>query len=92
MSLVRWRGLKALVQDAVEHGTRAVETVHLATANRTFVVLEAIEPAVKPIHTVHDLSVSTVYGSIRLVNGALGKVLDVVIDEVERRRGGVTGG
>ena len=87
MSLKRWRGLKTLVQDAVEHGSRAVQKVHLATADRSFFVFEHLpevgEP-VKSIHKVHDLGVSTVYGSIRLVNAAVGKVLDVVIDEVER--------
>ena len=40
-ALRRWRGLVALVRDGVEHGSRAVEKVHLETAERTFAILEA---------------------------------------------------
>ena len=79
----RLRGLRTLVGDVVEHGSKAVQDVHLATSNRTFVVLEAIAPIAAPakvVHVVHDLSVSGVYGMIRLVNRAVGKTLDVAID------------
>ena len=80
----RWRGLKNLVADAVVHGSAAVETVHLATTDRTFRVLEAIptiDLAAKPIHVIHDLSVKGVYGSIRAVTAVVSGVLDVVIDQ-----------
>ncbi len=81
--LKRWRGLARLIVDAVEHGSSAVERVHLGTANRTFAILEAVpgvrEPA-KVVHVVHDLSVRTVYGTVRLVNHALGRGLEVAFD------------
>lgn len=85
----RIRGLRALVQDAVEHGSSAVEKVHLATASRPFRILQAIPPLsgpVRAIRVIHDLSVSTVYGSIRLVNRAVGTALDVALDAVEARQ------
>jgi hypothetical protein len=52
----RLRGLRALLSEAVEHGSRAVEVVHKATAARTFVVLEVIPPTARPakvLHVVH---------------------------------------
>lgn len=85
----RWRGLKALVVDAVEHGSRAVEHIQKETARRPFEILERIPPLqapVKGIHTIHDTAVSGVHGMIRLVNKAVGGTLDVVIDVVEHRR------
>lgn len=85
----RWRGLKALVVDAVEHGSRAVEHIQKETARRPFEILEQIPPLqapVKGIHEIHDLAVSGVHGMIRLVNKAVGGTLDVVIDVVEHRK------
>ena len=85
----RWRGLKALVVDAVEHGSRAVEHLQKETARRPFEILARIPPLelpVKGIHAIHDASVSGVHGMIRLVNKVVGGTLDVVIDVVEHRR------
>lgn len=85
-SLKRLRGLRALVGDAVEHGSKAVEGVHKATAARTFHVLEAIPPIATPakvVHVVHDASLTGIYTAIRVVNRVLGATLDTVIDVVE---------
>jgi hypothetical protein len=82
----RLRGLRALVGEAVEHGSKAVEVVHKATAARTFYVLEAIPPIATPakvVHVVHDAWLTGVYGIIRAVNGVVGKTLDVVIEVTE---------
>lgn len=82
-TMSRLKGLRALVQEAVEHGTKAVEKVHRDTANRTFDILEAIEPIalpVKVVHTVHDVSVATTYGAIRVVNKVVGKGLELALD------------
>ena len=79
----RLRGLRALVQDVVEHGSKAVEEVHKATAARTFFVLEAIPPIATPakvIHVVHDASLTGIYGVIRAVNRVVGKGLEVALD------------
>lgn len=80
----RLLGLRALLQDMVEHGSSAVERVHRTTADRTFAVLEAIPPVAggaKAVHVVHDAVLTGVYGSIRLVNRAVGEVLTTVIEE-----------
>jgi hypothetical protein len=82
----RLRGLRALVGEAVEHGSKAVEVVHKATAARTFFVLEAIPPIAKPaqvVHIVHDASLTGIYGIIRVVNRVVGKTLDVAMDVAE---------
>jgi len=72
----RWKGLRALIGDAVEHGASAIERVHVATANRPFAIMEQIpgiaEP-VKGIHQIHDAIVTHTYGAVRLVNRASAK-------------------
>lgn len=82
----RWKGLRALIGDAVEHGASAVERVHVATANRPFAIMEQIpgiaEP-VKGIHQLHDAIVSNAYGAVRLVNRAVGEVIDAALDAVD---------
>jgi hypothetical protein len=87
--LKRWRGLRALFEDAVEHGSRAVERVHLATARRPFGLIERIPGIAEPghlVHEVHDLTVQTVYSSVRLVNRAVGAALDLTLDVIESAR------
>ncbi|MBX3189960.1 MAG: hypothetical protein KF819_23245 [Labilithrix sp.] len=85
-AMKRLRGLRALVEDIVEHGSKSVEEVHKATAARTFDVLEAIPPIATPakvVHVVHDASVTSVYTMIRVVNKVVGKTLEVAIDVAE---------
>jgi hypothetical protein len=75
----RWRGLRALITDAVEHGASAIERVHLETARRPFEVIEQITGAPEPAQNfreVHDTIVSGVYTTIRLVNRAVGQTLE----------------
>jgi hypothetical protein len=87
----RWRGLSALVQSAVKYGSIAVERVQKQTARLPFAVLEAIPPISLPAkvaHVVHDVSVTGVHGAIRVVNGVVGKGVDIalrVMDDGERR-------
>jgi hypothetical protein len=83
------RGLKSLVQDAVEHGSRAVERVQLEMAKTPFDILETVEPLKAPvsgIRLIHDASVTYTHGMIRLVNRVAGDVLDKVIDAVDEGR------
>jgi len=83
--LDKWRGLKALVQDAVEHGATAIERVHLQTAARTFDLLQLVTPIAEPAKVareVHDTMVSSAYASVRMVNAMAGKALDAVIDSL----------
>jgi hypothetical protein len=79
----KWRGVKALVHDAVEHGSRAVERVHLDTARRPFTILEHVPIVAGPskvVHAVHDMVVSTSYATVRVVNSVVGKAADVALD------------
>ncbi len=87
--LQQWRGLKAMLQDAVEHGSRAVQQVHLETAKRPFAVLgylPGVGGATRAIHRIHDVAVGTTYDAVRFVNGAVGSAIDVALDAVERAR------
>jgi len=84
----KWRGLVALVGDAVEHGSRAVEKVQLETARRPFVILEHIPPVAVPakiVHVIHDVSVKAVHGSIRGVTAVVKHAADTVLCELEAR-------
>lgn len=88
MSQSRLKGLVALAAAAVEHGSAAIEKVQLDTAGRTFGILEAIPPLTAPakiVRVVHDASVKTTHGSIRLVTAIVKGGLDVAIDVVEAR-------
>lgn len=83
----KWRGLKALVHDAVEHGSRAVERVHLDTSRRPFVILEHVPILAGPsktVHVIHDAVVSTTYAAVRVVNAVVGKLADVALDMLDQ--------
>jgi hypothetical protein len=65
-----WRrldGLRALVHDGVERGSRFVERHHREAASVPFDVLAAV-PAAQGVRAVHDAALTASYGSIRLVN------------------------
>ncbi len=79
----RWRGLKDLVQAAIDEGSRAVERVQLESAQRPFQLLQAIPSLAGPVQliaAVHDGVVRGVHSGIRLGNRALGTALDVVLE------------
>ncbi|HEX4353548.1 MAG TPA: hypothetical protein VHZ95_11545 [Polyangiales bacterium] len=89
--LKHWRGLSSLIADAVEHGSRAVERVHMATARRPFVILEQIPGVAQPtraVHVIHDVAVTNVYRTIRIVNGAVSALLGFTLDVLETREAG----
>ena len=82
----RWHGLRALVHDAIEHGSTAVEQVHKATASRPFDILEQIPAVATPtraVRVVHDVTVSTVYSAIRLSNRTVSRIVDVALEARE---------
>ncbi len=82
-SMNRLRGLRALLEDVVEHGTTAVERVHRATAARPFDVLDHIPPvapAARGVRLIHDATVAGVYETIRQVNRLVGITLAAAID------------
>jgi hypothetical protein len=90
-SMNRLRGLRALLEDVVEHGTTAVERVHRATAARPFDILDHIPPvapAARGVRLIHDATVAGVYETIRQVNHLVGVTLAAAIDlyDPERER------
>ncbi|WP_434041070.1 MULTISPECIES: hypothetical protein [Sorangium] len=85
----RWRGLKDLVQDAVDNGSRAVERLQKHAAKLPFDLLEQIPPIATPvrgIRLVHDTMVSGVHVAIRLVNRVAGYTIDGVLFVVEQQK------
>jgi hypothetical protein len=77
------RGAASLLSDAIEHGTAAVERVHLATAARPFGVLERIPPTAlvaRGVHVAHDAIASSVYGTIRAVNRLAGAAVSAAFE------------
>jgi alpha-beta hydrolase superfamily lysophospholipase len=86
-NLQRWRGLSALIGDAVEHGATAVERIHMATARRPFQIIEQIPPIAVPtklVHGVHDAIVTNTYNQIRWVNSLVQKVVQTALaDETQ---------
>ena len=85
----RLRGLRALLEDVVEHGTSAVERVHRATAARPFEVLDhvpPIAPAARGVRVIHDATVAGVYETIRQVNHLVGVTLSAAIDLYDEGR------
>jgi hypothetical protein len=81
-TMKKWRGVAALVADAVEHGSLAVERVQKETAARPFAILEAIPVVAEPtrvVHVIHDATVTGVHGAVRLVSRAVAKVIDVAL-------------
>jgi len=88
MSLAKWRGAVALLRDAVEHGSRAVERVQIETAQRPFAVLEQIPGIAEPtkvVHVVHDASVGAVHEIIRGVNAIVGTAVDFALRQAEKK-------
>ncbi len=82
VSRERWRGLAALVRDAVTAASTSIERVHLGTARRTFVVLEAVPPLALPargVHAVHDATVAGVHRLVRLGARAAGAAVDLAL-------------
>lgn len=83
----RIRGLKSLVQAAVDHGSQAIEKVQLEMAKTPFDVLEQVPNLKIPVagaRLVYNTSVASTHLIIRAVNKVVGDTLDVVIDQVSR--------
>lgn len=86
VDLRRLRGLRALIEDAVTHGSGAIERVHLATAARPFAVLESIPPTAivaRGVHVAHDAIASSVYGTIRATARLVGAAATIALDIAE---------
>lgn len=89
----RWarvRGLRALLHDGVEHGSRFVQKHHQRAAAVPFDLLDQIPAVARPaevVREVHDSVVGLSYESIRLVNRGVSAADAWVVERmVERSR------
>jgi len=80
----RWLGLTTMLTDAVEHGSIAVEKIHMSTAQIPFAIIERIPAVSAPaelVHEVHDVLVTNTYKQIRLWSSAVQKVARAALAE-----------
>ncbi|MGZ6126482.1 MAG: hypothetical protein ACXWLR_16045 [Myxococcales bacterium] len=86
-TLKRLRGVAALLGEAMEQGTLAIEGLHKGTAARPFAILERIPPTAPParlIRVVHDGVSSVVYGIVRGSGRLMRKAVSLAFDAAER--------
>ena len=87
--MTRWRGLAELVQDAVHHGTLAVERVHQQVARTPLEILSYVPPLAVPAQGIAALQAAAIgatYTAIRAVNGVVGAAAVVAFEALEARR------
>jgi MinD-like ATPase involved in chromosome partitioning or flagellar assembly len=85
----KFKGLKDLVQTAIDKGASSVEEVHNKIANMPLNVLEKITPLETPakeIKQIHEKTVGTVYDIIRTVNNEVGEIADALLSHVESNK------
>ncbi len=81
----RLRGFRRLIHDGVERTASFVEKHHRHAAGKPFRVLESIPPIAAPtkvVRMIHDGVLSLTYGSIRMVNRAVEKADDWVVERL----------
>ena len=86
----RLRGLADLVQDAVQHGTLAVEKVHQSVARTPLDVVALVPPLTAPARRIAALQAQVIaitYETIRATSAAAGVLVRACIDAVETVRG-----
>jgi len=77
------RGVQKLAEEALHHGSKIVERIQIDTANRTFAILDfvpVVAPTSRIVKTVFDATVALSHGSIRWVNKAVHRTIDVALD------------
>jgi hypothetical protein len=85
--MTRWRGLVELLQDAVHHGTIAVEQVHQSVARTPWQVLARVPPLAPAARSAAAWQATVIggtYGTIRAVSGAVGAALGACLDAAAR--------
>jgi hypothetical protein len=85
--VTRWRGLSDLVQDAVHHGTVAVEKVHQSVARTPLDVLALVQPlapAARWAAAWQATIIAGTYATIRGVNAAAGMLVGACIEAAPR--------
>jgi pimeloyl-ACP methyl ester carboxylesterase len=83
----RWRGLKALVHDAVDRTTELVGEGHESTSRAVMRAIDLVPPLRAPARGVDGVRRATTNGvlaTIRIVNRAVEVITDVGLDAAER--------
>ncbi len=84
MNKSQLNGFRRLIEDSIEHGSAAVETIQLRLAGRSFGILERIPiiaPPSKAIHLAHDVIISGVHRVIRSTNRLANKGLALALED-----------
>jgi hypothetical protein len=80
------RGIKDLIQDAVDAGVDATEKLHLIIMRKPYAALEKIDAIAAPVHLVervqNTITIGT-YQSIRTINKLSATIASRVIDHLE---------
>lgn len=82
------RGAKDLLQDAVEAGVNATESVHRAIARKPYAILSSIDAIAGPVRQIEQVqSVITtgVYLTIRTLNKTVGAVATLALDRLDQK-------
>jgi hypothetical protein len=85
--VTRWRGLTDLLQDAVHHGTAAVERVHQSVARTPWELMARVPPlapAAREAAAWQARIIGATYGSIRAVNAVAGAVVGACLEAALR--------
>lgn len=81
------RGVKDLIQDAVDAGVDATEQVHQSIARKPFALLAKITPIAGPVLVIEQVQhgiTTGIYQAIRTVNKLSGALATQVIDRLDR--------
>jgi hypothetical protein len=83
----RWRGLKDLVQDAVDRGAAEVEKVHRESVRVPLQLLARVPRLAGPARAVAgiaDTALAATYGTVRLATRAAGAIAAVGLTVAEQ--------
>lgn len=79
----RWKGLKSLVHDAVDHTTALIEEGHASVARTALRVVDLVAPgneAAREVDAVREAVTAGALSGVRAVNRAVEKVSNVALD------------
>jgi len=81
------KGLKDLVQEAIDKGATTVEEVHQSIASRPLEILQQLIPdktPAKEIEAFQKKTIGSVYDMIRTVNQAVGEIAGNLLAKIEK--------
>ena len=82
------KGVKDAVQGMIDRGAATLFELHRGIANKPFDILESMLPSEIPvwrIRQVQERVLGCFYGTIRLINAAVGEFIDKIVAECEYR-------